>query len=794
MAQPVWVLSVDLQTKTATFQSGLGDAARAARGSFTEIKEGARAMGAETGYSMSEARHGVMLLGEEFGIHIPRALTSFLAGLGPIGAAMEAAFPFLAIAVGATLLIEHLVKMREEGEKLTTSQVNFGTTCANVLNALDDKLLQAGIRADELNHNHFAALEKQLTLIDHQSMKELVKSFEEVAKAADLSFGPLITAWYQFGAGAGGAKHSLEQFKIEYDALLSKGNELAANDLLNEKIKREERILALQKQITASQAAPDVGKQGDYGKFEEAKIELKKMDADYDEKAVQAQTVLVTALQNQVTAHQRIQEIKKLEGNNAKQGEANRGSKEQSEGARQEAEHTLKMGELRIAAERQAAQLSNTLHHATIQERLQGELQLAESEHQIQERANQQKIAALDKNGKEYLSQLRALHNAAEELTAQHENKIAQLKGKAQEDQYHKEIQDLERSERGKIEETENGSAARLAAIDAAIKQANAKGLQETSFYSHMLESRAETSRQMGKEQKEIAQKLADEELQLELSKGTLIEQVATGLARHKLAIHKISANEEVKQAIAAQNALLNTEITALDKRIAALDKSDAKYITKLQEFENKKRELTLKSANEVNKIEQTADEKRVSTATAAYNRMGEAAARTAANSIMHAQSMGQAFEQLGAQMIQAALTNALQMETVQGRKKLNDAKTAAADAYADAGNPILGAVAATLAFTSVMAFHDGGIVPGVGYGDIVPAMLEPGETVIPKAMTERLSSGGGGGPVTHNHIHVRPTYNLQAIDTTGVQQMLDKHTGTIQKHVENTLRKMNRG
>src|SRR3984957_1767446 len=164
MAAPVWVLSVDLQTKTATFQSGMADAAKSARGAFSEIKSGSGEMGREVGGNMMEARHGVMLLGEEFGIHLPRALTTFIASIGPIGAAMEAAFPFLAIIVGATLLLEHLAKLKEEGGKLTESQVNFGTAVNNVLNGLDMKLLEAGIRTDELNHNHLAALNKQLEL------------------------------------------------------------------------------------------------------------------------------------------------------------------------------------------------------------------------------------------------------------------------------------------------------------------------------------------------------------------------------------------------------------------------------------------------------------------------------------------------------------------------------------------------------------------------------------------------------------------------------------------------------
>src|SRR5437899_11170371 len=191
MSQPVWILSVDLQTKTATFQSGMADAARSARGSFNEIKNGADSMGRETSYSMSHARHGVMLLGEEFGVHLPRALTSFIAGLGPIGAAREAAFPFLAIVVGATLLLDHLPKLKEDGQKLTQAQMNFGTVTANVLNSLNDKLTEAGIKTDELNGNHLAALNKQLELIDHQSMNELVRAFDTLAKAADATFKQL---------------------------------------------------------------------------------------------------------------------------------------------------------------------------------------------------------------------------------------------------------------------------------------------------------------------------------------------------------------------------------------------------------------------------------------------------------------------------------------------------------------------------------------------------------------------------------------------------------------------------
>jgi hypothetical protein len=52
MAQPVWVLSVDLQTKTATFSTGMADAARSARGAFTDIKQGGDEMGRAVSGSM----------------------------------------------------------------------------------------------------------------------------------------------------------------------------------------------------------------------------------------------------------------------------------------------------------------------------------------------------------------------------------------------------------------------------------------------------------------------------------------------------------------------------------------------------------------------------------------------------------------------------------------------------------------------------------------------------------------------------------------------------------------------
>jgi hypothetical protein len=292
MAQPVWTLSVDLQTRTATFQTGMADAAKAARSAFGEIKDGASAMGTGVGYSTGEARHSVMLLGEEFGVHLPRGITSFIASLGPVGPALEAAFPFLAIALGATLLIEHLVKIKEEADKAAASQSEFGTTVTKSFMELDDKLLRAGIQMDELNDDHLSALRKQLELIDHASLKDLMAELDIVAKAADSTFATLKTSWFQFTEGSRGAKHALEDFKLQYDSLMAQGKDSQAHDLLAGTLDSAKKSLEVMKQ-----SATMMGMGG------------------FNDKQIAAQNTLVDALNAQVTAEGKIAALKQAQEN-----------------------------------------------------------------------------------------------------------------------------------------------------------------------------------------------------------------------------------------------------------------------------------------------------------------------------------------------------------------------------------------------------------------------------------------------------------------------------------------------
>jgi hypothetical protein len=725
MSQPVWTLSVDLQTKTATFTSGLADAAKGARSSFEDIKSGAQEMGATTNVSMTEARHGVMLLGEEFGVHLPRALTSFIASIGPVGAAMEAAFPFLAIIVGATLLLEHLSKLKEEGVKLSESQTNFGTTVANVLNSLDQKLLEAGIRADELNHDHLGALNKQLQLIDRASLNELVQSFGVVAKAADATFAELKTSWYQWGQGSAGAKNALEQFKTQYDSLLAQGKDKEANDLLAGTRQSAEQVLALQKQAMDNQYhSGQKGQHVDSTKFEAAKVALQKEGIGFTQKEVEAQETLVEALQAQANVQDKVNQLK-------------------------------------------AAQKSNA---GTV--------------------AQNGMDADADKAFKERAEAERHADEDAE---------------KEREERYRKAVAEIQENEKLKIDATKEGSMARLQAIDAGIKEENAKGLQETGFYKSLLTTRTEAIRQFTDEEKKLKAEADREVAEQDLKMGELQLAADRDHAQLVLSAMRNSEQQRIQDEIkfADQDFALKSKASAAE--IAALDKTDNDYQNKLKALQDKQLQLTKAHEDQVTQVVTKAEEDRNKRMLSAQLKADDEIARSATQLLMRKESISKAMISLGDQVMAGLMQNAIKSILADNMTQERDAAAAARKAFLAGENTIpgvpgviLGGVLAAGAFASVMAFEGGGIVPGVGTGDTVPAMLEPGEGVLTekvmKGLTERAAFGDADrSSGSEIHIHHNQTNHIHAIDADGVHQMLREHGPQFTDHAVNTLRKMNR-
>jgi hypothetical protein len=806
MAQPVWVLSVDLQAKTATFQSGMAEAAKSARGAFTEIKSGSGEAGEAVGRSMGSARQGVMLLGEEFGVHLPRGLTMFISSLGPVGAAMEAAFPFIAILLGATLLLEHLSKLHAEGQKLTDDQMKFGTAAQNAFNQFDQHILQAQIRSDELRNDHLGALRHQLELIDKQSMGELVRSFEEVAKSADVVFADLKTSWYQFGTGSAGAKHALDQFQTQYDDLLAKGKDKEASDLLAGTRDSAQKILAMQSQLKAAQKgggdgsmSQEVAKQ----KYEEAALALKKAGVGATEKEVEAQQTLVDALSAQLGLEGKVAQLRALDKNNATTTTGKEMGAQQAEGARAAAEHQQKMGEIAVGAAREQAQSLMEIQQASIGERLVVDEMLANKEYAIQMAGNQALVAALDKGGKDYNNQLRGLQEKAEELTAQHEANLSNLKAKADEAQSREDLQNLVQSEREKIEATLQGSRERLTAIDAAIKEEQSKNLQATSNYRDLLKQRVETQRQATEEEAKLSEQAGKEEAENAQKMGELELTAAKQHQAMMDSLHRVSAQQRGSEEIANANQEYTLKRQAMQQEAAALDKDGKDYENKRKAIQNKELQLTKEHENEVTQIKQKAEEERNAKILSAENQFNDTIARGLTQVLMGHKSFASMMNSIGNEVVTGAMQNALKMIEANLLGKESDAAKAARTAYnigLDYGGPAgmaLGPVFAAIAFSTMSGFQSGtDRVPGIGPGDKVPAMLEPGEGVVPGGVMDGLRSmarngGMGGGTQYHAHSDFKPT--VHALDADGVDKVLEKHGAAFQKHVEGVFRKLNR-
>jgi len=102
MAKTVAQLEIQLRAEFARFRAQMQDAAK-------ETRAAARQMSS----SMLEARGSIMLLGEEIGVHMPRHLQRFLAGLPGVSPLLSSAFSTVAVVALGKVLIDAGIKVYE---------------------------------------------------------------------------------------------------------------------------------------------------------------------------------------------------------------------------------------------------------------------------------------------------------------------------------------------------------------------------------------------------------------------------------------------------------------------------------------------------------------------------------------------------------------------------------------------------------------------------------------------------------------------------------------------------------
>jgi hypothetical protein len=724
MAQSVWVLSVDLQTKTATFQSGMADAARAAKDSFTQIKSGAAEMGAETGYSMTEARHGVMLLGEEFGIHLPRGVTSFLASLGPVGAAMEAAFPFLAIAVGATFLIEKLTKIGEEGARSGQAWAAISDEIGKWAEHTKASLLDMQIQLDRLNGDNLKELRDTLKKIDMTTLDHLKSEFDGVGKKVDEEFTKMRSGWLMtqlgMGNGVGEVQKMFSAAMDKVNADLEKGDHKqlaadlkAASDQMWNLAEPTYALVGRLKEAHNEWGANKIAADGNYQALLKAHGVLESMTQE-----LRAQTTL---------------------------------EKEKGEIATRTITPVHNATDPRIAEERRkqlAAYMESNHKKAEADE------QLAEIRMRMEDEVTKYFAAQYQKQQEASLHAEERQHEAVQKAAAEQRADAEALR---------------------KIQQS---------AIDSGVSAFVISKQQEQQKLREILQK--EQTDLIAAHQKEVA----EQRTFIETMKS--LEANSSGATQAKALADEAAAREKLTQATRQ----FREEMGRVQSGISAANLETMKLNNSWKTFFGQSMQESKSLAASVRGDLQ-------SSINQATNALAQGLAKSIVESKSFAGAMRHAAVEISESMIENLIKWGEQDLITKLGMKASAASLAGANAVAsfagapwpvDVGAPAFGATAAATA----MAFEFGGTVPGVGKGDIVPAMLEPGEGVLTKSQMEMLShakdgggSGGSGGQEVHIHHHT--TNHIQALDSTGVDAVLQKHGDKFINHTMNHIRKQNR-
>jgi hypothetical protein len=755
----VGALIIRLRAETAQFREDMGKV----KSDLNELKGGAQEAGDTMDYSFTKARGSLMLTEASLGVHLPRALNTLIASIPAVGAAFAVMLPLVGIIAAIEIigkLVEKHREMKEEAFKIEQAQNSLAGTIATTFSGLNDKLLQAGIKADELRGDHLAALQKQLQLIDHQTMQDLAREFDVLAKAADAAFTTLQAHWYQFGSGSDRAKKSLEEFQTKYELLLKTGKDGEANALLDDQIKKEERILQLQKQARDNQTIVGFGKNlqdGDYNKYEEAIIPLREQNIGITEKEIESTQDLVDILHAQAAAHEKVAKIAAAEKNVAVTKDVLKGLSEEA---------TL-----------QKIVTAGTDAHAAAMRKL------AQTQAEM--------VVAQDKGNKQESID----DKLAVELRAIETEKQAAVDAADQILQSKKKVYDAEVKAAGqnvaKKKELDAQYVNEVRAHDDAIAQAEADAQKKSIAVT------ATASAEKMRMALAAAQAQADGVLQIEIKGAQDQEKAAMQAAKNEEALHKATWRQTLGAEVDAINAEVAAEVQSYQKRIQALDKFASDYEKKVQELNAKIVETEKKGTAEVTALEAAAHQKQLMDTQHAYDTMYRSIADDIAKSIVMNKSLVQSFRQTGEQLLEGMIRNLIMMELTHDKEKLINAKGAFDKSYNWAsawGGPIAGAIAGAASFAAVMAFEQGGKIPGQG---AVPIIGHGGETVVTRALTDRVEaaegksgSNRGGGDM---HVHYTDQSHYSAIDSEGMDEALTKHSTTVQRHIVSVLRKLNK-
>lgn len=194
-----------------------------------ELGEITTLAGTQARESIYEARGEAALLGEMFGVHLPRHVRSFIAELPGVGVALSAAFQATAVLFiieALAKLVEKIVDVVESTDKINKAWEAVKQSEEDAFNHLTDQLIKAQIQTDKLTGDHLGALLLELQLIDRTTLGNLRNEFTKLEKQADEAFTQMDTNFVSKMLGMEGS----EAAKATFDQMAKAvNNALQAN-------------------------------------------------------------------------------------------------------------------------------------------------------------------------------------------------------------------------------------------------------------------------------------------------------------------------------------------------------------------------------------------------------------------------------------------------------------------------------------------------------------------------------------------------------------------------------------
>lgn len=743
-------LLIRLQASTAEFQDDLGKVKQ----QLDDLANKSKETGDSMDHSFGEARGGLMLTEDVLGVRLPRHLNNLIAQIPGVGAAFATMLPIVGVILAIDIIGKLIEKHREARAAMLESTVatgQFQTKQQDLVLGLADANLrladQIALLEDRPEQNRLAIALDEVKKKTDELVSSFQTDFAKINKEIETTTGIVELFEEAFGKGGGFTDDKARAL----DALAAAQNKLNAAERAQGAIDPKKNLD--QWKVATGQVATEAGN-------------------------------LQTAFDHAYQAVQRVDPADKaLES--LKRGAIAAKAEWQSMG---EQITNVGLTITKVHDEDRKDNLKPLKEEAALQKTITAGVDAhAAAQRKLNDTIAETNVAADKGNQDESIQAHLEAETAAAEREKQSAIDAANQVLASKKNLYDSEVK------------ANSDSKAKLKELDQQWKNDEQTAADVVAQAVAEAEKRTVTATATATKERtqmaiKAAQERADGELAIALKGAKDDEKAAMQDAKDREQLHNASAAQTLNAQIAAINAERNAEIKGYNDRISALDKFDKDVEKKTQDNLNKIKEINKTADDQIEAEIKAAEQKKLLDIQQAENKMKEAVASDVAKSIVENKNLAASFRQTGQEMIEGMMKNFMLMVLMHDKTKLVKAKDAAVKSYdwaADWGGPPAGAAAAALSFAAVMSFEVGGKIPGAG---AVPIIGHGGETVVTKALTDRVERAEGNGRSGGDtHVHATFAPQIHALDSSGVEGSVKTLMPIFKREITSIIRKMNR-